>query len=68
MNFGMSSPYIEAFGLSKAAGAKIFQIIDNIPIINLSKGKGETISRLNGTIIFKNVKFDYPSRKDVPVS
>jgi ATP-binding cassette subfamily B (MDR/TAP) protein 1 len=68
MNFGISSPYIEAFGVAKAAGSKVFQIIDNIPIINLSKGKGEKIDDLKGKIVFKDVEFLYPSRKDVPVS
>ncbi|RZC33786.1 multidrug resistance protein 1, partial [Asbolus verrucosus] len=67
MNFGISSPYIEAFGVAKAAGSKVFQIIDNIPIINLSKGKGEKINNLKGNITFKDVKFHYPSRKDVPI-
>ncbi|KAH0811670.1 hypothetical protein GEV33_011121 [Tenebrio molitor] len=68
MNFGISSPYIEAFGVAKAAGSKVFQIIDNIPIINLSKGKGEKIDDLKGKIVFKDVEFLYPSRKDVPVT
>lgn len=67
MNFGISSPYIEAFSVARAAATKVFQIIDNIPIINLSKGKGDTISKLRGNIVFENVKFFYPSRPDVPV-
>lgn len=68
MNFGISSPYIEAFGVAKAAASKVFQIIDNQPTINLSKGNGEKIQNLKGDITFKNVHFTYPSRMDVPVS
>lgn len=68
MNFGISSPYIEAFGVARAAASKIYQIIDNIPIINLSKGKGEKLDKIQGNITFKNVEFQYPSRKEVPVS
>ena len=68
MNFGISSPYIEAFSVARAAGTKVYQVIDNIPVINLSKGKGETIQNLKGNITFKNVSFTYPSRQDVPVS
>lgn len=68
MNFGISSPFIEAFGISKAAATKIFSVIDSEPRINLSKGKGEVIKNLQGQITFKNVKFHYPSRKEVPVS
>lgn len=67
MNFGISSPYIEAFGISKAAGSRIFQVIDNTPEINLSKGNGETIDNLKANIKLKNVHFHYPSRKDVPI-
>ncbi|KAJ8927496.1 hypothetical protein NQ314_020045 [Rhamnusium bicolor] len=67
MNFGISSPYIEAFGISKAAGGKIFQVIDNEPVINLSKGNGAKIEDLKGNIRFKKVKFQYPSRKDVEI-
>lgn len=68
MNFGVASPYIEAFGISRAAASKIYSVIDSKPTINLSKGKGEKITELKGKITFKNVQFHYPSRKDVPVS
>lgn len=68
MNFGVSSPYIEAFGISRAAASKIFAVIDTIPTINLSKGKGTKIKDLQGKITFKNVQFHYPSRKGVSVS
>lgn len=67
MNFGISSPYIEAFSVARAAASKIYQIIDNIPIINLSKGNGDEIENFKGNIIFKDVKFQYPSRGEVPV-
>nr|ADC97877.1 ATP-binding cassette transporter [Chrysomela tremula] len=67
MNFGISSPYIEAFGISKAAASKIFSVIDNTPTINLSKGKGEILDTLKGNIKFRNVNFHYPSRPDVTV-
>lgn len=68
MNFGVSSPYIEAFGISRAAASKIFEVIDTIPKINLSKGKGDKIENLKGEITFKSVQFHYPSRKGVSVS
>lgn len=68
MNFGISSPFIEAFGTARAAGSKIFSIIDNVPIINASKGVGQKVENIKGNISFKNVKFHYPSRPTVPVS
>nr|CAD1918045.1 ABCB transporter [Chrysochus auratus] len=67
MSVGMSSPYIEAFGISRGAGSKLFTIIDKEPVINLSKGKGQQLNNLKGNITFKKVDFHYPSRKDVPI-
>ncbi|XP_057672647.1 ATP-dependent translocase ABCB1-like [Diorhabda carinulata] len=67
MNFGIASPYIEAFGISKAAAAKIFSVINHAPTINASKGKGKKLNSLRGNVQFKNVNFSYPSRKDVPI-
>ncbi|CAH0547999.1 unnamed protein product [Brassicogethes aeneus] len=67
MNFGMSSPFIEAFGVARAAAAKIFQVIDNEPIINASKNNGEKIENLKGNIQFNKVSFNYPSRKAVQI-
>nr|CAD1918044.1 ABCB transporter [Chrysochus auratus] len=66
-NFSASSPLIEAFCISKAAGSKLFSVIDTEPVINLSKERGEKINNLQGNINFKNVHFYYPSRKHVPV-
>lgn len=67
MNFGISSPYIETFGIATGAGAKIFNVICNLPIINACKNKGEKPSDVKGKIVFQNVHFHYPSRPDVPV-
>ncbi|CAG9855747.1 unnamed protein product [Phyllotreta striolata] len=67
MNFGIASPYIEAFGISRAAAAKIFSVIDHIPTINLSKRNGVKPKSLNGNVELRNVHFHYPSRTDVPV-
>lgn len=68
MNFGMASPYIETFSLAQAAAAKIYSVIDTIPIINQSKGVGEKPDKIEGNIVFQDVHFHYPSRATVPVS
>lgn len=68
MNFGMASPYIEAFGIARAAATKVFSIIDNKPVINLSKGKGKKLPEVKGNLKFQNIMFNYPSRPDVDVS
>lgn len=61
-------PYFQIFGTAKGAAVKIFNVIDNTPTINLSKGKGEKIENLKGFIKFENVEFNYPARKEVKVS
>lgn len=68
MNFGMSSPYIEAFSVARGAAAKIFGVIDNKPVINASKGNGLEPAGIKGNISFKDVHFQYPSRPDVKVN
>lgn len=68
MNFGMASPYMETFGIAQAAAAKIYSVIDNIPIINASKRNGEKTDKVEGNIIFQDVQFQYPSRATVQVN
>ncbi|KAI7815643.1 ABC subfamily B member 5, partial [Rhyzopertha dominica] len=67
MNFGIASPYIETFGLAQAAAAKIYSIIDNIPVINKSKGVGDRPEKIEGNIVFQDVHFHYPSRATVQI-
>lgn len=67
MNIGMASPYIEAFGIAKGACAKIFKIIEQIPIINPLIPTGKELRESLSHIEFRNVEFQYPTRKDVPI-
>lgn len=83
MNFGLSSSYLEVFTGARAAGnehifnknrilffvpgSKIFSVIDRKSPIDASDNKGERPSSLSGEIEFRDVKFHYPSRKDVPI-
>lgn len=68
MSFGTASPFIEAFAVAKAAGGKIFHIIETPPTINMSKSRGVQTDKIKGDIEIRDVSFEYPSRKDVPVS
>lgn len=61
-------PYFQIFGTAQGAAAKIFDVIDHQPQINLSKGKGVKIENCKGRIRFEDVHFSYPARRDVPVS
>ncbi|XP_037914753.1 ATP-dependent translocase ABCB1 isoform X2 [Hermetia illucens] len=67
MNLGMASPYIEAFGIAKGAGAKVFNLIEQVPTIDPLNAKGLRPLRALGNISFKNVFFQYPTRPDVKV-
>ncbi|XP_034477395.1 ATP-dependent translocase ABCB1 [Drosophila innubila] len=67
MNIGMASPYIEAFGIAKGACAKVFQIIEQIPTINPLEPRGKNLDEPLTTIEFRDVEFQYPTRKEVPI-
>lgn len=67
MNFGMSSPYIEAFSIAKGAGAKVFSVIDRVSPINSWSKDGKYPEQMKGNISFRDVHFEYPTRLDVKV-
>ncbi|XP_051171698.1 ATP-dependent translocase ABCB1 [Leptopilina boulardi] len=67
INMGASSPFMEAFGISKAAAANVFSIIERKPIIDSMSSEGLKPTDIEGVIEFKNVSFKYPSRKEVTV-
>ena len=60
-------PPIKAFASAKQSAANVFEIIDRVPaILNEDKTKKFAIN-LQGNILFKNIEFSYPTRKDVQV-
>ncbi|XP_037713457.1 ATP-dependent translocase ABCB1 [Drosophila subpulchrella] len=67
MNIGMAAPYIEAFGIAKGACAKVFHIIEQIPIINPIGAGGKKLNEPLTTIEFKDVEFQYPTRPEIPI-
>jgi ABC-type multidrug transport system fused ATPase/permease subunit len=67
MNVGQAAPYVESFATAKAAAATLFSVIDRRPSIDSSSDQGTKPKSLTGKVQFKNVKFNYPSRPDVPV-
>lgn len=50
-----------------AAGSRMFQIIDRIPVIDSRNIKGKILAHVRGKLEFKDVHFSYPSRPDTPV-
>jgi ABC-type multidrug transport system fused ATPase/permease subunit len=67
MNLGMSSPFIEAFGIACGAAGSVYAVIERTPDIDSMSNEGEQPEKVAGDICFKGVKFNYPSRPDVPV-
>merc|ERR1719150_3679409 len=67
MNVGQASPYIEAFSMAKGSAALIFQIIDRKPNIDSFSETGSRPSGTKGGLELRDVKFNYPSRKEVDI-
>ncbi|XP_043921481.1 ATP-dependent translocase ABCB1-like [Protopterus annectens] len=64
---GQASPHIEAFSIARAAAYSIYEIIDSKPSIDSFSEEGYKPDNIKGTVEFKNVHFNYPSRPDVKV-
>jgi ATP-binding cassette subfamily B (MDR/TAP) protein 1 len=67
-NFGTGAPYFEIFATACGAAAKVFEILDTEPQINIYKNLGTKLKTMRGDISFKSVHFQYPSRPDVKVN
>jgi len=67
MQIGQSSPYVEAFSVARSAAASIFDVIDRVPPIDSSSKEGKIPAKDAGNITFRDVHFNYPSRKEVKV-
>jgi ATP-binding cassette subfamily B (MDR/TAP) protein 1 len=63
-SLGQISPYMPDFINGKAAGARVFSIINRQSEIISDKEGGKKIESLKGEIEFKNVKFSYPTRPE----
>ena len=65
--FLQAGSYASAFAAAQAAGAKIFQVIDRVPEIDVFSNKGNAPNLENGEIKLEKVGFAYPTRGDVQV-
>lgn len=61
------APEMDAVTNGRAAAAKLYETIDRTPDIDSSDPGGLKPPHVAGHITFENVKFNYPSRPDVPV-
>ena len=56
-----------AIAYARASAAKLYDTIDRIPTIDSSNEGGIKPEKINCKITLENVKFNYPSRPEVPV-
>ena len=68
INLCSGAMYIGAFGISKAAAVKVFSVIERNSNIDSLSLKGLKPPDIDGSIEFKNVCFEYPSRPEIKVS
>ena len=59
---------LTCFTEAKAAGAKIFDVIERVPVIDSSDELGKDPSSATGDVVFDKVHFSYPSRSGAEVS
>lgn len=65
---GGVAPSFQAVGTAVGAAHKIYEAIDRVPNIDASdENAGDKPASLEGSIVFDNVKFVYPSRPNVPI-
>jgi ATP-binding cassette subfamily B (MDR/TAP) protein 1 len=67
ISLAILAPEMEAVSNGRAAAAKLYETIDRVPDIDSSDPSGLKPKKIEGHITFENVKFNYPSRPNVPV-
>ncbi|KDQ06798.1 hypothetical protein BOTBODRAFT_140755 [Botryobasidium botryosum FD-172 SS1] len=66
-SLAMLAPEMQAITHARGAASKIFATIDRVPTIDSQSDEGLRPEHVEGNITFEHVKFDYPSRPDVPI-
>ncbi|RIB22625.1 P-glyco protein ABCB5 [Gigaspora rosea] len=68
-SIGNAAPHFTAVSNSMGAAAKLFEVIDRVPIIDSTSSNGQILQKSSsqGRIEFKNVSFHYPTRPDVQI-
>ncbi|CEF67783.1 LP14331p [Strongyloides ratti] len=64
---GVGLPYLNNISMSYGASKSILKILNSVPSNDTSEIEGLNLSKVSGSIEFKNVKFRYSSRPDVQV-
>ncbi|KAK6928923.1 ABC transporter type 1, transmembrane domain [Dillenia turbinata] len=67
MGLSQSSALAPDSAKAKDAAISVFNILDSLPTIDSSSGKGITLETVTGTIEFQHVSFKYPARPDIQI-
>ncbi|CAI4232216.1 unnamed protein product [Auanema sp. JU1783] len=64
---GLISPHLMVLLNARVSAATIYQIIDRVPKIDAYADRGRQPDRVTGRVVFENVHFRYPTRKEAKV-
>ncbi|KAH8078408.1 multidrug resistance protein 1 [Cristinia sonorae] len=66
-SLALMAPEIQAITQARGAAAKLYDTIDRVPTIDSESEEGLRPDTCRGEITLENIKFNYPSRPDVPI-
>jgi ABC-type multidrug transport system fused ATPase/permease subunit len=66
-SLGNAGPFFTILTTARAAAFEVFAIIDRQSLIDTLSEDGEKNEKLDGSVEFSNVEFDYPSRPDTKI-
>ncbi|KAJ8004768.1 hypothetical protein DPEC_G00139710 [Dallia pectoralis] len=66
-SLGQGAPNLEAIAKARGAAYEVYRTIDQPRPIDSSSKEGHKPDHVRGDIEFKNIHFNYPSRKDVKI-
>ncbi|THH21388.1 hypothetical protein EW146_g137 [Bondarzewia mesenterica] len=66
-SLALMAPEMQAITHGRGAAAKLYATIDRVPDIDSSNEEGLKPEKVMGEISLEHIKFNYPSRPDVPI-
>ncbi|KAM3614454.1 uncharacterized protein V6R79_014590 [Siganus canaliculatus] len=67
MAVGEANTFAPNYAKAKMSAAHLMMLINKVPAIDNLSPLGDTPDKFDGNIRFRDVKFNYPSRPDVPI-
>lgn len=64
---GQVASFAPNYGKAKVAAARLFKLFDRVPSIDSFSTNGNRPVGTKGVVEFKAVRFNYPTRPDIPV-